>query len=83
MVLYISTGDGVVGNGAIDLYWGRNGRIWCCRSLLGTMLQIMTLYISTGDGVLGYGAVYLFLRRCGRQTHCRSLMGTVQYSMVL
>ena len=52
----------MVGNGAIDLYWGRNGRIWCCRccrSLLKTMLDTMTLYISTGDGVVGYGAVSL------------------------
>ena len=49
----------MVGNGAIDLYWGRNGRIWCCRSLLGTMLGTMTLYISTGDGVVGYGTVSL------------------------
>ena len=49
----------MVGNGAIDLYWGRNGRIWCCRSLLGTMLDTMTLYISSGDGVVGYGAVSL------------------------
>ena len=46
----MSTGDGVVGNvavdinwdvvvgnGADDLYWGRIGRLWCCRSLLGTV----------------------------------------------
>ena len=37
--------------------WGRNGRVWCCRSLLGTMLKRMTLYIYTGDGMVGYGAV--------------------------
>ena len=48
-----------VGNGATDLYWGQNGRVWCCRSLLGKMLKRMTLYISTGDGVVEYGAVYL------------------------
>ena len=60
MSLKISTGDVVVGNGAIDLYWGRNGRVWCCRSLLGTMLKRMTLYISTGDGLVGYGAVSLY-----------------------
>ena len=57
MSLYISTGDVVVGNGAIDLYWARNGRVLCCISLLGTMLIRMTLYISTGDGVEGYVAV--------------------------
>ena len=57
MSLRISTGDDVVGNGAMDLYWGRNGRIWCCKSLLGTMLKKMTQYISSRDGVVGYGAV--------------------------
>ena len=59
------SGDGVVGNVAVDLYWGRlgrewgtdiywgqNGRVWCCRSPLGTMLKRMTLYISTGDEVV-------------------------------
>ena len=53
----MSTGDVVVGNGAIALYWGRNGRVWCCRSLLGTMLKRMTLYISTGDGVVTWNMV--------------------------
>ena len=57
MSLKISTGDDVVGNGAMDLYWGRNGRIWCCKSLLGTMLKKMTQYISSRDRVVGYGAV--------------------------
>ena len=57
MSLKISTGDDVVGNGAMDLYWGRNGRIWCSKSLLGTMLKTMTQYISSRDGVVGYGAV--------------------------
>ena len=66
MSLYISTGDVVVGNGAIDLYWGRNGRVLCCISLLGTMLIRMTLYISTGDGVEGYVAVDLYWGRICR-----------------
>ena len=57
-MLYISTGDVVVGKGAIDLYWRGNGGVWCCRSLLGTMLKTMTLYISTEDGVVGY-ALYI------------------------
>ena len=57
MSLKISTGADVVGIGAMDLYWGRNGRIWCCKSLLGTMLKKMTQYISSRDGVVGYGAV--------------------------
>ena len=78
MTLYISTGDVVVGNGTIDLYWGRNGGVWCCRSLLGPMLRRMTLHISTGDGVVGYGAVYLYWRRCCRIPDCIYLLGTVQ-----
>ena len=66
MALYVSTGDGVVdyrnvdlfwdvvvGNGVIDLYWGRNGGIWCSTSLLGTMLKRMTLHISSRDGLVG------------------------------
>ena len=63
MPLYTSTGDVVVGNGAIDLYWERNGRVWCCISLLGMLLIRMTLYISTGDGVERYVAVDLYLGR--------------------
>ena len=63
------TGDVVVGNVRIDLYWGRNGRVWCCRSLQGTMLNRMSLYISIGDGVVEYGAVCFYWRRCGRQQH--------------
>ena len=59
----------MVGNGAKDLYWGRNGRVRFCRSLLGTRLKRMTLYISSGDGVVGYGAVYLYWRRCGTLPH--------------
>ena len=78
MALYVSNGDGVVDYRNVDLYWGRNGGVWCCRSLLWTMLKRMALHISTGDGVVGYGAVYLYWRRCGRITYCRSLLGTVQ-----
>ena len=49
MALYVSTGDVVLGNGAIDLYddaeendtaylyWGRCGRVWRCISLLETV----------------------------------------------
>ena len=68
----------MVENEAINLHWGRNGGVWCCRSLLGTMLKQMTQYISTGDGVVGYGAVYLYWRRCGTLPHCRFLLGRVQ-----
>ena len=33
----MSTGDGVVGYGDVDLYWGRCGRVCRCTSLLGTL----------------------------------------------
>ena len=36
MALLISTGDVVVEYGDIYLYRGRNGRVWRCRSVLGT-----------------------------------------------
>ena len=36
MALLIFTGDGVVGYVAVDLYWGRCGREWGDRFLLGT-----------------------------------------------
>ena len=62
MALYISTGDGVVHYrivdlywdgpveyGAVDLSWGRCGRKWGDRSLLGTELKGMVLLIPTGD----------------------------------
>ena len=34
MVLWISTGDGVVGYGAVDPYWGRCGRVCRCRDVV-------------------------------------------------
>ena len=43
MALYISTGDGVVDYRTVDLYWRRSSRIWCCRSLLGTVYKGMSL----------------------------------------
>ena len=58
------------------IYSTRSGMVWCCRSLLGTVWQVMSLYVSTGDGVVGSGAVYLYWGRCGRQPHCRSLLET-------
>ena len=67
----------MVGNVAVDLYLGRNGIVWCYRSLLGSMLKKITLYISTGDGVVGYGVVCLYWRRCGRLQRCRFVMGTL------
>ena len=78
----------MVGNGETDLYTGRNGRVWCCIYLLGTMLVRMTLYISTGDGVEGYVAVDLYCERICRVVlfcmstrnveicSCRSPLGT-------
>ena len=67
----------MIGNGAVALYWGRNGRVLCCISLLGTMLKGIPVCISTGDGVVEYSAVYLYWRQFGRLPHFRSLLGTV------
>ena len=36
MALFVSTGDSLVDYRTLDLYWERSGRIWCCRSLVGT-----------------------------------------------
>ena len=49
MALFISTGDGVVDYRNGDLYLGRSSRVWCCRSLLGTVFTSMSLKISAGD----------------------------------
>ena len=43
MALYISTGDGVVDYRTVDLFLGRSSRVWCCRSLLGTVCKDMSL----------------------------------------
>ena len=80
----------MVGYVAVDLSWGRCGRKWGDRYLLGTELKSMVLLIPTGDddeendtvistrdGVVGYGAVCLYWRRCGRLPQCRSLLGTL------
>ena len=70
----------------MHLYLGRNGRVWCCRSLLGTMLKRMALNISTGDELVGYGGVDLYwgpinrvvnLGLCDRVCSCRSLLETL------
>ena len=60
MALYIFTGDGVVHYRIVDLYWRRSSRVWCCRSLLGTLWQGLALYVSTGDGVVDYPNVDLY-----------------------
>ena len=70
MVLLIPTGDDAEENDTVYLYWGRNGRVWCCRSLLGTMLKRITLCISTGDGVVGNWAIDLYWGRNGRVWCC-------------
>ena len=42
----------MVVNHTVDLYWERSSRIWCDRSLLGTVWYVMALLIFTGDGVV-------------------------------
>ena len=67
MSLYISTGDGVVGYGAVYLYWRRCGTLPHCSS--------------TGDGPVKYGAVDHCWGRCARVCRCRSLLGTLWQEM--
>ena len=76
MTLYISTGDGVVGYGAVYLSWGRCGRKWGDKYLLGTELKSMLL-IPTGDDNEENGTVHLYSGRCGRVWRCMSLLETV------
>ena len=67
----------MVDYGAVDLYWGRCGRIWRCRSFLGrcgrecrcrslqgTFGKGMGRQISTGDRMVGYGVVDPYWGRC-------------------
>ena len=37
MVVKIPTGDDAKENDTVYLYWGRNGRVWRCISLLKTV----------------------------------------------
>ena len=67
----------MVDYGAVDLYWGRCGRIWRCGSLLGTVWYDMSLYISTGDVVVGNGAIDLYWGRNGRVLCFISPLGTM------
>ena len=80
----------MVGYVAVDLYWGRCGRKWGDRSLLGKEWKGMVLLVPTEDdveendtvysywdAVVGFGAVCLYWRRCGRLPQCRSLLGTL------
>ena len=61
----------MVGYGAVDLYWGRYGRICRCRS------------ISTGDVVVGNGAIEIYWGPNGRVWCCISLLGTMLIRMTL
>ena len=81
----------MVGNGAVDLYWGRCGRVYRCISLLRTYWWSSSLKMFTWDGVIGNVAVDLHWGRCGRELNdiifywgrcgrvclCSSLLGTL------
>ena len=81
----------MVGYGAVDLYWGRCGRVYRCISLLGTYWWSSSLKMFTWDGEIGNVAVDLHWGRCGRELNniifywgrcgrvclCRSLLGTL------
>ena len=83
MAQYVSTGDGVVDYRNEDLYWGRCGRTWGDRSLLGTELKGMVLLIPTGDDDEENDTVNLYWGRCGRLWYCISLLETVWYTTAL
>ena len=81
----------MVGYGAVDLYWGRCGRVYRCISLLGTYWWSSSLKMYTWDGEIGNVAEDLHWGRCGRELNdiifywgrcgrvclCRSLLGTL------
>ena len=81
----------MVGHGAVDLYWGRCGRVYRCISLLGTYWWSSSLKMFSWDGEIGNVAVDLHWGRCGRELNdiifywgrcgrvclCRSLLGTL------
>ena len=81
----------MVGYGAVDLYWGRCGRVYRCISLLGTYWWSSSLKMFTWDGEIGNVAVdphwgrcgrelndiIFYWGRCGRVCLCRSLLGTL------
>ena len=81
----------MVGYGAVDLYWGRCGRVYRCISLLGTYWWSSSLKMFTWDDVIGNVAVDLHWGRCGRELNdiifywgrcgrvclCISLLGTL------
>ena len=67
----------MVGYVAVYLYWGRCGRKWGDRYLLGTELKNMVLLILTGDDDEENDTVNLYSGRCGRVWRCMSLLETV------
>ena len=81
----------MVGYDAVDLYWGRCGRVYRCISLPGTYWWSSSLKMFTWDGVIGNVAVDLHWGRCGRELNdiifywgrcgrvclCRSLLRTL------
>ena len=72
----------MVGNGAIDLYWGRCGRVYRCISLLRTYWWSSSLKMFTWDGVIGNIAVDLHWGRCGRELN-DIIYGVVGYVSVV
>ena len=67
----------MVGYVAVDLSWGRCGRKWGDKYLLGTELKSMVLLIPTGDDDEANDTVNLYSGRCGRVWRCMSLLETV------
>ena len=90
----MSTGDSIIGyvavglywgrcveNGAIDLFWGRRGRICRCIFLYVAVYSYLGRcgkeWVNRSPlGTVDYGAVNLYWGRCGREWGDRSLLGT-------
>ena len=68
---------------AVDLSWGRCGRKWGDKSLLGTEWKGMVLSILTGDDDEENDTVNLYWGRCGRVWRCISLLETVWYTAAM
>ena len=51
----------------VDTYWKRRSRVWCCRSLLGTLQMSVALYVCTWNNMVQHGAEDPYWFRCGRK----------------
>ena len=68
----------MVGYVAVDLSWGRCGKKWGVRSILGTeWKEGYGVWIRIRDDAEENDTAYLYWGRCGRIRRCISLLETV------